>query len=140
MRDGLVVATQSLHGSRFVTTREVDSGSWVGRRFQGCGVATAMRRAVLHLSFAELGARSARSGAIVDNGASLRVSEKLGYVHDSTEVYVRRGEPASMIRLLLARDVWEERSARWPPVTVDGLGPCLTLFGLDAATDRPVKA
>lgn len=41
---------------------------------------TEMRAAVLHLAFEGLGARYARSGTLDGNGASLRVSEKNGYV------------------------------------------------------------
>ena len=62
-----------------------------------------MRRAALQLAFAGLGARAARSEAFADNVASLRVSEKLGYVADGTATVVRRNRPATMIRLLLSR-------------------------------------
>ncbi len=130
-RDGEVVGTQALHGSDFPVTRQVDSGSWVGRRFQGQGVGTAMRRAALHLAFAGLGARAARSEAFADNVASLRVSEKLGYVRDGSATIVRRGQPATMVRLLLPRDAWEARSASWPLVVVEGLESSLPLFGLN---------
>lgn len=129
-REGEVVGTQALHGSDFTVTRQVDSGSWVGRRFQRQGLATAMRRAALYLAFAGLGARAARSEAFADNVASLRVSEKLGYVADGTATVVRRDQPATMIRLLLSRETWEARSASWPVVEVEGLEPSLSLFGL----------
>jgi RimJ/RimL family protein N-acetyltransferase len=129
-RAGEVVGSQALHGSRFAVTRQVDSGSWVGRRFQGQGVGTAMRRAVLQLAFAGLGAVTARSEAFADNTASLRVSEKLGYLPDGTATMVRRDQPATMVRLLLAREGWEARSPSWPEVVVEGLRPSLSLFGL----------
>ena len=130
VRDGEVVGSQGLHAADFGVRREIESGSWVGRRFQGQGVATGMRRAALHLAFAGLGARTARSGAFADNTASLRVSERLGYVPDGTETYVRRGQPATLIRMLLHRDVWEARSAGGPACSVEGLQPCLAFFGL----------
>ena len=63
-REGEVVGTQALHGSDFTVTRQVDSGSWVGRRFQRQGLATAMRRAALYLAFAGLGARAARQRGV----------------------------------------------------------------------------
>jgi RimJ/RimL family protein N-acetyltransferase len=48
--DGVIVGTQDISGRRFGATREVSTGSWVGADHQGRGVATAMRRAVLHLA------------------------------------------------------------------------------------------
>jgi RimJ/RimL family protein N-acetyltransferase len=130
VREGQVVGTQGLHGTRFPLTREVDSGSWVGRRFQNQGVGTAMRRAAIGLAFSGLGALTARSGAFADNTASLRISEKLGYVPDGTETYAPRGEPAALIRLLLVREAWEAGRGDGPAVFITDLAPCLDLFGL----------
>ena len=125
---GEVVGTQSLHATNFAVTREVGSGSWVGRAHQARGVGTRMRQAVLHLAFAGLGARTARSAAFSDNAASLRVSEKLGYVNDGTETHARRGEAATMIRLLLTRDAWEKAGP--PPIGIKGLEECRSEFGI----------
>lgn len=130
VRAGEVVGTQGLMGKKFGVTRQVESGSWVGRRYQGQGVATAMRRSLLHLAFAGLGAEVARSGAFEDNVASLRVSEKLGYLPDGSEIVERRSKPATMIRLALPKKRWEELSAGWPAVVMEGLEPCLPLFGI----------
>jgi RimJ/RimL family protein N-acetyltransferase len=132
-RRGEAVATQSLRGKNFAVAREVDTGSWVGRRFQGQGIATAMRRAVLHLAFAGLGAAAARSGAFEDNTASIKVSTKLGYRRDGTAVYTPRGEKATEVRFLLERAEWERRSAAWPEVTIEGLERCLPDLGLGPA-------
>jgi RimJ/RimL family protein N-acetyltransferase len=134
-RDGQVVGTQGVHASHFGVTREVDTGSWVGRKFQAQGIGTAMRRAVLHLAFAGLGAETARSGAFFDNSPSLAVSEKLGYGPDGTATYARRGKGAEMLRLLLRRGDWQRIAAVGPPVRMDGLEPCLPLLGV--APDRP---
>jgi RimJ/RimL family protein N-acetyltransferase len=60
-----------------------------------------MRAAVLLLAFDHLGATAARSGAYVDNPASRRVSEKLGYRMDGTDTFARRGKVATETRLLL---------------------------------------
>lgn len=130
--DGRVVGTQGVEGANFPTTREVQTGSWIGLEHQGAGIGTAMRRAVLHFAFAGLGAESARSGAFADNATSLRVSEKLGYVQDGTETHERRGERATIVRLILPRERWEKLSASWPEVRIDGLEPALGLFGLGA--------
>lgn len=135
IRAGEVVGTQGLHGDRFGVTRQVESGSWVGRRFQGQGVATAMRRCVLHLAFAGLGAETARSGAFADNLASLRVSAKLGYVRDGSDVHERRGTPAMMVRLLLTEARWRELNPGWPEVEMEGVEGCLGLFGVTDEAD-----
>lgn len=130
VRDGRVVGTQGMHSRDFSVSREVETGSWVGARFQGGGVGTVMRRAVLHLAFAGLGAESARSAAFSDNGASLRVSGRLGYREDGTETRVRRGERGTLVRFLMTREDWEKQSASWPEVIVEGLEACLPEFGL----------
>ncbi|MGI8751576.1 MAG: GNAT family N-acetyltransferase [Acidimicrobiales bacterium] len=90
-RGGVVVGTQDVSGRRFEATREVSTGWWVAAAHQGVGTGTSMRRAVLHLAFAGLGAMTARSGAFLDNEASHRVSAKLGYVPDGTEIHAPRG-------------------------------------------------
>lgn len=123
-----VVATQGLYGRNFAILREVGTGSWVGRRHQGKGIATEMRAAVLHLAFEGLGATQATSFAFADNLASLAVSRKLGYERDGVSHQVRRGAPAEQIRLRLPRDRWSEIDR--PAVTITGLTPCLPLFGL----------
>lgn len=60
-----------------------------------------MRAAVLLLAIDHLGAAIARSGAFIDNPASLRVSEKLGYRADGTSTRARRGTAVTEIRLIL---------------------------------------
>lgn len=129
-RDGRVVGTQGMHGTAFAVTREVETGSWVGGRYQRQGVGMAMRRAVLHLAFAGLRAQTARSGAFSDNEASIKVSTRVGYATDGTETRERKGRRATLSRFLMTRDMWEERAAAWPPVTIEGLEPCLPEFGL----------
>lgn len=115
---GTVVGTQSLGAKDFAITREVSSGSWLGRRFQGQGIGTEMRAAVLMFAFDHLAAEQARSGAFSDNAQSLRVSEKLGYRPDGTERRVVRGQAVTEHRLLLTserfadfRPAWELRVA-----------------------------
>lgn len=139
LRGGRVVGTQGMNSTKFAVTRTVETGSWLGLRYQGSGVGTAMRRAVLHLAFAGLGATVARSGAFVDNPTSLRVSEKLGYVPDGTETLERRGERATIIRLILTKARWEEMSAGWPEVTLEGLDAALSMFGVDPSASAEVS-
>jgi RimJ/RimL family protein N-acetyltransferase len=131
VRDGTVVGTQGLSARDFAILREVSTGSWLGRDYHGQGIGTEMRAAVLHLAFAGLGAEYAISGAFSDNAASQRVSRKLGYADNGIERHVSRGRPATMQRFLLDRWAWEATHS--VPVTVDGLEPCLPMFGLRSA-------
>jgi RimJ/RimL family protein N-acetyltransferase len=131
IRDGAVVGTQGIGARDFAVLREVHTGSWLGRRYQGQGIGIQMRAAVLHLAFAGLGARWAVSAAFEDNPASLGVSRKLGYRDDGIEWHSVRDRPALTRRLRLAHADWQ--AARTVPVQIHGLPPCLPLFGLPAA-------
>ncbi|GAA4571481.1 GNAT family N-acetyltransferase [Planotetraspora kaengkrachanensis] len=123
---GLVVGIQDVSASDFLITREVHTGSWLGRAHQGRGLGTEMRAAVLHLAFAGLGAQTAVSSAFVDNPASLAVSGKLGYQPDGLSVCQVRGQRAVQQRLRLDRDSFTDPV----PVEIHGLPPCLPHFGL----------
>ena len=63
-RAGTIVGSQGLSGADFAVRREVSTGSWVGRRFQGQGIGTQMRAAVLHLAFEGLDAQSRDLGRL----------------------------------------------------------------------------
>jgi RimJ/RimL family protein N-acetyltransferase len=132
-RDGVVVGTQGIGGREFAVLREVQTGSWLGRAFQGQGIGTQMRAAVLHLAFEGLGAQQAVSGAFDDNPASLGVSRKLRYRDDGVEWFVVRGRPRLSRRLRLTRTDWQ--AARTVPVQIHGLEPCLPHFGLLAGPE-----
>jgi RimJ/RimL family protein N-acetyltransferase len=139
VHDGAVVGTQAMTAADFAILREVATGSWLGQAHQGRGIGTEMRAAVLHLAFAGLGADYATSGAFTDNFASQRVSRKLGYVDDGIERQVRRGQPATILRLRLDREVWQ--ATRTLPVEISGLEACLAMFGLgdEQASAEPVR-
>jgi RimJ/RimL family protein N-acetyltransferase len=126
--DGRVVGTQALGATDFAVTRGVHTGSWLGLRHQGRGIGTEMRAAVLMFAFDHLGATHARSAAFVDNPASLRVSEKLGYRPDGTQIIARRGKLAEEVRLLLERDLF--RRPDWT-LEVEGLEACLPMLGVN---------
>lgn len=127
--DGELAGLQAVGARDFAVLREVHTGSWLGREFQGRGIGTHMRAAVLHLAFAGLGAQSATSEAFTDNPASSGVSRKLGYEHDGIDRMVIRGKPAVLQRLRLTREKWE--ATRTIPVEIEGLEPCLPLLGAD---------
>jgi RimJ/RimL family protein N-acetyltransferase len=125
--DGRPIGAQGLRASSFPTTRAFNTGSWLGRVFQGRGFGKEMRAAVLHLAFEGLGAVEAHSGAWEDNPASLAVSRALGYQPNGQRIEVRKGRPCRMLLLRLDRTAWQPRSG----ISVEGLSPCLPLFGLE---------
>jgi RimJ/RimL family protein N-acetyltransferase len=124
--DGEVVGTQGLSGKDYAATREVSTGSWLGRTHQGQGIGAEMRSAVLLLAFDHLGAGTARSGAFIDNIASLAVSRKLGYRPDGTHTVASRGQRAVETRLLLTPEAFVR--PQWT-LRVEGLDGCRTLLG-----------
>jgi len=132
--DGIVVGTQGLSATDFAVLREVSSGSWLGRSYQGRGIGTAMRAAALALAFDGLGAQHATSDAFTDNAASLGVSRKLGYAADGIARHVIRGQPVESRRLRLDRASWQAAGGAaglgLGEVVLEGLEPCLPLFGL----------
>jgi RimJ/RimL family protein N-acetyltransferase len=130
VQDGTVVGTQGLSARDFAVLREVHSGSWLGLKYHGQGIGTAMRAAMLWLVFAGLGAEYACSGAFEDNAASNAVSRKLGYRDDGIDRSVRRGAPVVTRRFRLDRATWA--STNPAPATIEGLDACLPLFGLAA--------
>lgn len=124
--DGELVGSQGVGSERFATTRTVGTGSWLGKAFQGRGVGTEMRTAVLELAFRGLGAELARSGAVDGNAASLRVSEKLGYRIVGRGTVTPRGIEVGHTDVELRRGEWRPPL----PVEIDRLEPCLALFGV----------
>ena len=96
--------------------------------YQGRGLGTEMRAAVLGLAFDHLGAERARSEAFTDNPASLGVSRRLGYREDGSRTVVVRGRPRQQTRLLLHRADFQAHRPAWTP-TVTGLDACRALLG-----------
>lgn len=111
----------------FPTTRYGATASWLVRRFQARGIGTAMRQAMGAFLFDHLDFEFNASRAFVDNPASLRVSEKIGYRDNGLDHVVRRGERTPMRRMLLVR----EDFVPGPPITVAGAEPLRALIGLD---------
>lgn len=117
--DGVIVGMQDIGATSFSIRREVDSGSWLGRRHHGRGLGTEMREAMLHLAFDGFGADAASSGAFECNAASLRVSEKVGYERNGVRTVVHRRGPAApggvsaavatQVLLRMTRAAWLQR-------------------------------
>lgn len=127
-RNGRPLGAQGLYAKDFPIARTVETGSWLLRPEQGRGVGKAMRTAVLALAFDGLGALVARSGAMLDNPASVAVSRALGYHDDGTEELVVRGQRVVEQRLALTAVDWHARVR--PLVRIEGLEACLELFGV----------
>lgn len=126
--DGTVIGTQGVSARDFHILREVRTGSWLGRHYQGQGIGTEMRAAVLELAFTGLNAESAVTAALTDNAASNAVSRKLGYQPNGRVRSLVRQTLGYEQRYALDRDNWSAHNTI--PVQIDGLKPCLPLFGL----------
>jgi RimJ/RimL family protein N-acetyltransferase len=127
--DGEVVGTTGLMGQHFPELRQFETGSWLGREFQGRGIGTEMRVASLQLGFAGLDARVATTVAFDDNPSSLGVTGKLGYVANGSARRLRRGAPATSLHFEMSRDHWAAHVRR-DDITIEGLEGCLPMFGL----------
>jgi RimJ/RimL family protein N-acetyltransferase len=122
---GRVVGTQGIGAERFSESRTISTGSWLGQAWQGMGLGTEMRAAILELAFTGLGAERAVSGYVAGNPQSRGVSRKLGYEVVGAHVVTPRGEPLEHTDLELRR-----ASFRSPvPVELIALEPLLPLFG-----------
>jgi RimJ/RimL family protein N-acetyltransferase len=125
---GRLIGVQQIQADEFPVLRTVNTSSWLGSAFQGIGLGTEMRAAVLSFGFDALGAEAAISGAYAYNVSSIRVSEKLGYVRNGIRRDDIRGEAVEAVLFRLTREAWLDNR---PLVTeVRGLEPCLELFGL----------
>lgn len=128
VRGGELVGVQALEGKDFLVKRVVDSYSWLVQSARGQGIGKQMRAAVLSLAFTGLGAAYAISEADESNAASLGVSHALGYKDNGVAIELD-DDPTKPVRrhhLLLEA---AEFTSPWP-VTIEGLDPCLPLFGL----------
>lgn len=129
---GQVVGTQGMFADNFAERRTVKTGSWLGRRFQRRGIGFEMRRAVLHLAFAGLGAERAETEAFEDNTASLTVTRRVGYRDNGDAVLAVEGRRRRVLEFALDRSDWASPSLPGAgDVEIDGLAPCLELFGAE---------
>ncbi len=125
--DGVPIGSQSIHGERFAMARTVDTGSWLGRDFQGQGHGKEMRAAVLAFAFDGLAARIATTEAFVDNAASGGVSRSLGYAENGFGSLAPEGVARETRRFRLTIDDWRARPR--PTLAIEGLQACRAMFG-----------
>lgn len=130
LHEGTLVGVQGITTKDYAITRTGETGSWLGRRFQGQGIGTSMRQVLCAFMFDHLDAAEITSGAFVDNPASLAVSRKVGYRDGSLRRLKRRhGELALNRELLLAPEDFVRGEH---PLTVHGLEPFRLSVGLSA--------
>jgi RimJ/RimL family protein N-acetyltransferase len=127
--DGQLVGTTGMISDHFVTLRQFETGSWLGREFQGKKIGTEMRIATLQLGFAGLGAERATTIALADNPASLGVTDKLGYAPNGLEHRLRRRALVISKHFVMSREHWEA-NVRRDDITLHGVEECRELFGL----------
>lgn len=126
-RDGEPLGVVALLARDFAVVRQVTTWSWLGLAHHGKGYGTEARVGLLTLAFDHLGAESARTDVFRDNHASQGVSRKLGYEPDGISVDARGDEALISDRLRLSRAKWQSQDR--PPVTIEGVEPCLPTFG-----------
>jgi RimJ/RimL family protein N-acetyltransferase len=126
--DGVAVGMQDLIGSEYPSFGRVTSFSWLDPDVRGRGLGKEMREAILHLAFEGIGAREAGSDAFVDNHASNRVSEAVGYERNGIDWATRRGEPAELTRWRLTRERWARN--RRDDIELVGVPECLPVLGI----------
>ena len=129
--DGRIVGTQGVFATDFGVLREAETGSWLGREFQGRGIGKEMRAAILHLLFEGLGARRANTAAWEDNHRSLGVTRSLGYVENGDQYQMQRDKAGHHLRFKLEREDWERR--RRDDIVIENLAPCLPMFGVESS-------
>lgn len=133
---GVVVGTTELMTEQFPLLREFETGSWLGREYQGRGIGKEMRTASLQLGFT-LGAEWAATTAWDDNGPSSGVTRSLGYSQVGTARKVRRDAAATMNRFEMSRATWMS-TIRRDDITIERLEDGLPLLGVD--TPRLTKS
>lgn len=122
------VGVQEVEAQQFPVLREVSTGSWLTQSAQGQGIGKEMRAAVLSFAFESLGAEFARTAAFTTNLQSQGVTRHIGYRENGTNRAVNRGKAADVMRFEISKAEFANRG--FPSVHVEGLEPCLSMFGL----------
>jgi RimJ/RimL family protein N-acetyltransferase len=125
--DGEPVGSQSMRAKDFERSRTVETGSWLGRPFQGRGYGKEMRAAILAFAFDGLGAEIAETEATATNARSMGVTRSLGYEPDGRARHVVAGQAVDFVRAWMTAEKWRSRPRA--SVSVEGLDACRELFG-----------
>lgn len=117
--DNAVVGVAGIGADHFAQLRQVVTGSWLGREFQGRGIGKEMRAAVLVLGFDGFGADLALTDAWHDNAASIGVTRSLGYVETGRKRALRRDRPDQLVNFEMGREHFE--TIRRADITLHGV-------------------
>lgn len=131
LHEGTLVGVQGITTQDYAITRAGETGSWLGRRFQGQGIGTSMRQVLCAFMFDHLDAVEITSGAFVDNPASLAVSRKVGYRDGRLRRLRRRHGELALNRELVLTPADFVRGDH--ELEVEGLAPFRLSVGLPAA-------
>jgi len=95
------------------TDGQLEIGYWIGKPYWGHGYATESAVAMIDRAFSDPLIQEIHAGYFVDNPASGRIQEKLGFLKTGTSTLesVARGEDVPTIRMELTRVRWRARSA-----------------------------
>lgn len=129
--DGSVIGAADVFATHFPQLHQFETGSWLGREFQGRGFGKEMRRACLTLGFDGLGAELALTSAWHDNPASLGVTRSLGYTPTGSRRALRRAVPDVQLTFSMDRDHFA--TLRRSDITLHGLDPARELLGVSPA-------
>ena len=131
LRDGEILGVQGASAHDFVVNRSAETGSWLGRRYQGQGLGTRMRLMMLHLLFEGFDATQALTAAYADNPRSQGVTRRIGYVPNGVDRVAREGESVESRRFVLTRAAWDERPDEHRlDVTLTGVAGARELLGM----------
>jgi RimJ/RimL family protein N-acetyltransferase len=125
-----VVGVCDLGADHFSALRQVKTGSWLGREFQGRGLGKEFRMAALTLGFDGLDAEYALTGMWHDNAASLGVTESLGYEFAGRHRALRRGVPDEQLDYRMDREHWE--TIRRDDISLHGVERAREFLGVEA--------
>jgi RimJ/RimL family protein N-acetyltransferase len=135
VRNDRVIGMQGLGAQNFPVLRTAETGSWLGKAWQGQGIGKEMRAAIIRFAFDYLRADEITSGAMSDNVSSQRVSMANGYEENGRSLTERRGGPFTHLRFRLTRQRWETTqhngSAVNVPISVSGFDESASMFGVD---------
>ena len=126
--DGALVGCQGFNTTSYLVTRTGETGSWLGREFQGRGIGTQMRQAICAFCFDHLDAAEITSGAFTDNPASLAVSRKVGYQPNGVRRMTRRPKEWALNQ---GFRLTPETFVRGPDLRVSGVEAFRRFIGLD---------
>lgn len=111
--NGAPVGLQNVSGfEQWPRQRIVGTTSWLIAPFQGRGLGTRARAAVLELAFVHLAAEAAKSWVLEENAASATVSTRLGYRFVDSHVLVEAGRELTEHVYELRREDWLGSAAR----------------------------